>query len=166
MTDQTKNSIEQQGHQYLESGLDNVFIYGGFEIVKSAYGESVAIRDLKGLHQCIAQCLVKKAGPLTGAEFRFLRTELDLSQYAMGQLCGREERSVRLWETRDEPVDEPANTIIRFVYTQRFEPSANFEELSKDIQLLQRADKELHEMKLKNTGSGWRPAQCLEAQAA
>ena len=165
MTNHIKSNIEQR-YQYRESGLDNVFIYGGFEKIDSPYGESVAIRDLKGLHQCIAQCLVEKPSPLTGAEFRFLRTELDLSQYAMGQLCGREERSVRNWETREEHVDEPANTIIRFVYTQRFNPSANFEELSKNIQLLQHVDRELHEMKLRNTASGWKPAQCLEAQAA
>jgi putative transcriptional regulator len=165
MTDQTIKSGEQP-YQYRESGLDNVYLYGGIERKTSPYGESVAICDLPGLHRCIAQCLVEKPSPLTGAEFRFLRTELDLSQLAMGQLCGREERSVRNWETSDEPVQEPANTIIRFVYAQRFQPSANFEELSKHIQLFQHADKELHEMKLKSTATGWKPAECAEAKAA
>jgi DNA-binding transcriptional regulator YiaG len=165
MTDEIIKSGEQP-YQYRESGLDNVYLYGGIELKHSAYGDSVAIHDLEGLHRCIAQCLVEKPSPLTGAEFRFLRTELDLSQFAMGQLCGREERSVRNWETSHEPVQEPANTIIRFVYTQRFNPSANFEELSKHIQLFQHVDKALHEMKLRSTAAGWKPAECGEAKAA
>jgi putative transcriptional regulator len=165
MTDVSK-LIGDEPYHYQECGLDNVFIYGGFEVKQSPYGASVAIHDLPGLHKCIAQCLIDKPSSLTGAEFRFLRTELDLSQSTMGRLCGREERSVRLWESSEEPVGEPANTLIRFVYTQRFDASANYEELSKHIQHLQHADKALHEMKLKSTARGWAPAQCAEAQAA
>ena len=120
-------------HHYRDCGLDNVWIAGGFEDIDSPYGPGVSIRDLDGLHRCIAHCLVKKPGPLTGREFRFLRTELDMSQSMMGLLCGREERTVRHWETRDEVVEEPANTIIRFVYEQRFKPTANFEGLSKTM---------------------------------
>jgi putative transcriptional regulator len=164
MTTEINNA--EQRYQYRESGLDNVYLYGGFDRIDSPYGVSVAIHDLEGLHRCIAQCLVDKPSPLTGSEFRFLRTELDLSQLAMGKLCGREERMVRNWETRDEVVDEPANTLVRFIYSQRFNPSANYEELSKNIQLLQRVDKELHELKLRSTASGWKQAQCAEAQAA
>jgi DNA-binding transcriptional regulator YiaG len=165
MTDENQICGDQPYH-YRECGLDNVYIYGGFEEKHSPYGVSVAIHDLAGLHQCIAQCLIEKPSPLTGAEFRFLRTELDLSQSTMGRLCGREERSVRYWESREDAVDDAANQIIRFVYSQRVNPSANYEELSKHIQLLQNADKELHELKLKSTAKGWAPAQRAEAKAA
>ena len=109
---------------------------------------------------------MKKAGPLTGPEFKFLRTELDLSQLALGSLCGRNERTIREWETRDAPVEEPANTIVRFVYEQRANPSTNFEELSKLIKQLQALDKELHELKLRSTAEGWKPVECQEQRAA
>jgi DNA-binding transcriptional regulator YiaG len=144
-------------YQYRDCGLDNVWLSGGFERSDSPYGEVVFVRDMDGLHQCIAQCLVSKAGPLSGPEFRFLRTELDLSQSAMGLLCGRDERTVRSWESSEEGICEPANTIVRFVYTQRHEPAARFEAVSKAIHALQLADKRIFELKLQATASGWKP---------
>lgn len=142
-------------YHYRECGLDNVWLEGGFEKTDSPYGPGVMIADMEGLHKCIAHCLIKKPGQLTGAEFRFLRTELDLSQFSTGEMCGRNERTVREWETRDSTVDEPANQLIRFIYEQRFDPSANYEETTKRIKRLQALDKQFHEMKLKITKDGW-----------
>jgi putative transcriptional regulator len=144
-------------YHYRDCGLDNVYLDGGYEVIKSPYGESVAIHDLDGLHRCIGFCLVDKPAALTGAEFRFLRTELDLSQSAMGAFCGREERMIRNWETRNGVVDEPANTIVRFVYKERFDAKETFEGFAKHIRDLQSIDKKLHELKLevKATESGW-----------
>lgn len=150
-------------YQYRECGLDNVWLDGGFEVVESPYGSGVRIADMNGLHRCIAHCLVDKRGQLTGAEFRFLRTELDLSQSTMGEMCGRNERTVREWETRDSVVDEPANTLIRFIYKQRFNPSANYEELTKTIKRLQALDRQMHEFKLKITTEGWKEVGCVKA---
>jgi DNA-binding transcriptional regulator YiaG len=165
MTDQNNNE-NAKGVLYLDCGLDNVWIQGGVDEIESPYGKGIAIHDLNGLHECIARCLLMKPAPLTGAEFRFLRTELDLSQRVMGGLCGRNERTVRDWESRDE-VEEPANFIIRFVYKQRFTPEAQYEQFSKEIQRLQALDKEFHELKLRNTKEeGWVPLNCEAKEAA
>ena len=153
-------------YHYRDCGLDNVWIEGGFDEVASPYSMAVAIHDLDGLHRCIAQCLVRKPGPLTGPELRFLRNELDLSQLALGGLCGRNERTMREWETRDVPVEEPANTIVRFVYEQRVNPATSYEELSRTIRQLQALDKELHELKLRSTAEGWKPVGCNDQIAA
>ncbi len=161
----TENKTPKR-HHYVECGLDNVWIEGGFQEVDSPYGKGIAIQDMDGLHKCIAQYLVRKAGPLTGAELRCLRTELDLSQLALGKLCGRNERTIREWETRDAPVEEPANTIVRFVYEQRTNPATKYEELSKMIQQLQALDKALHVLKLRSTAEGWKPVECDAQQAA
>ena len=67
---------------------------------------------------------------------------------------------VRNWETRDEPVDEPANTIVRFIYAQHIKPSANYVGFAKRIRELQALDKRFHELKLKSTSEGWKPANC------
>jgi DNA-binding transcriptional regulator YiaG len=176
------NALKQQEapklHQYVDCGLNNVWLEGGFDDVESPYGPGIAIHDMEGLHRCIAQCLVQRPGPLTGSEFRFLRTELDLSQYAMGVLCGRNARTIRKWETEDEVVEEPANTIIRHVYDQRTNPSdaKNYEERSKLIQQFQAVDKQLHETKLKikelklvlkaQNGDGWKVETCPQSIAA
>jgi putative transcriptional regulator len=161
----TETQIKQDVHHYLESGLDNVWIEGGFTKVTGPDGEeSISITDLDGLHRCIAKILLQKTSSLTGAEFRFLRTELDLSQTTMASLCGRQERTVRDWEA-GESVEEPANTIIRFVYEQRFNPSAKFEDMSKQIKQIQELDKQLHELKLKSTQHGWKPSCELKKAA-
>lgn len=142
-------------HHYVESGLDNVYLEGGFKIVESPYGKGVAITGLDGLHRCIAECLIVKPGPLSGAEFRFLRKELDLSQDAMGMLCGRNARTVREWE-KSEKVEEPANTIIRVIYKERDDKSATFEDMARMIAEIQKLDKQLFEMKLMATDGGWK----------
>jgi DNA-binding transcriptional regulator YiaG len=146
-------------HHYLDCGLENVFLEGGFEVIDTPYGQGVTINDLDGLHNCIASCLIKKPMPLNGKEFRFLRTELDLSQTAMGDLCGRKERRLRDWEKNNEKVPEPANTIIRIVYKERYDPTVTFEGLSRDIRNLQALDRKAHEMKLVSTADGWREEQ-------
>jgi transcriptional regulator with XRE-family HTH domain len=97
---------------------------------------------------------------------RFLRTELDLSQLALGGLCGRNERTIREWETRDAPVEEPANTIVRFVHEQRVNPATNYEELSRMIKQLQAFDKAFHELKLRATAEGWKVVDCPEQRVA
>jgi putative transcriptional regulator len=162
-TDTKETMAPPERYQYRDCGLDNVWLEGGFEHIQSPYGPGVRIHDLDGLHRCIAGCLVKKPGLLTGAEFRFLRTELDLSQSTIGRLFGREERAIRGWEVGDRPVDEGANKLIRFVYEQRFNPSANtkYEELSRMIEELQALDKKLHEMKLRITAAGWSAEDCF-----
>jgi putative transcriptional regulator len=141
-------------HHYTESGLDNVWLAGGFEETETPYGKGVAIHDIDGLHRCIADWLLHKPEPLTGGEFRFLRMELDLSQGTMGGLCGRNERCVRDWESSDK-VPEPANRIIRVIYRERYDPNATFEGMSKEIEELQRLDREVHELRLKVTKEGW-----------
>ena len=153
------NQRNKNVHHYLDCGLGNVFLEGGFEVVDTPYGQGVSINDLGGLHDCIANCLINKPMPLNGKEFRFLRTELDLSQTALGELCGRKERRLRDWEKNNKKVPNPANTIIRIIYQERYDPTATFEGLSKTLQSLQVMDRKAHEMKLVSTADGWREKQ-------
>ena len=142
-------------HHYLDCGLDNVWLTSGFKPISTPYGDGISIEDMDGLHKCIAQCLIDKAGNLTGKEFRFLRTELDLSQEVMGELCGVNERTIRNYERDDKNVIEPANTIIRVIYRERYDPNATFEGMRKTIIQLQKLDKQLFEIRLAATENGW-----------
>lgn len=151
----------QRTYQYRECGLDNVWLDGGFEESESPYGRTITIQDVDGLHKCIADCLVNKPGPLIGAEFKFLRTELDLSQSTMAGLCGRQERTIREWESREGAVDDNGDQLIRFVYMQRFNASAKYEEVSRQIRHLQALDKQLFELKLRiKNQHGWTAEPC------
>jgi DNA-binding transcriptional regulator YiaG len=152
---------EYQKYHYFECGLDNIYLSNGYEIHETAHGDAVSITDVDGLHRLIGMSLVDKPEPLTGAEFRFLRVELALSQEAIGEILGRNERQVRNWETSRKSVPEPANTIIRFVYKERFSPKGTLEEFSKAIADLQKADERLFELHLRKTDHGWEADQIM-----
>jgi DNA-binding transcriptional regulator YiaG len=86
---------------YTACGLDNVWLANGFVVKSTRYGNAVSVKDVDGLHKLIAETLIDKPGRLTGKEFRFLRTQLDLSQEALGVHMDFSENAVSLWERKD-----------------------------------------------------------------
>ncbi|MGO4780652.1 helix-turn-helix domain-containing protein, partial [Lysobacter sp. 2RAB21] len=100
-------------YRYVGCGLPNVFLRNGYEMVKTPYGEGVTIHDLDGLHQALGSTIVGSPDPLSGAEFRFIRTELELSQKMLGQLLGCNEQAVARWEKGRSKVDAPAERLLR-----------------------------------------------------
>jgi DNA-binding transcriptional regulator YiaG len=85
-------------HHYTESGLRNVWLANGYKVLKTAYGQGVSFGNLEGLHREIGRWLCAYRPRLAGAEFRFLRHELDLSQAALAARRGNDAQSVALWE--------------------------------------------------------------------
>ena len=86
---------------YTACGLDNVWLANGYKLKTTRHGTAVAVNDVDGLHQLIANTLIDKPGRLSGKEFRFLRTQLGLSQEALGVMLGFSENAVSLWERKD-----------------------------------------------------------------
>ena len=87
--------------QHTACGLDNVWLANGFKVKVTRHGNAVAVNDVDGLHKLIAETLIDKPGRLTGKEFRFLRTQLGLSQEALGAMLDFSENAVSLWERKD-----------------------------------------------------------------
>ncbi len=85
-------------HRFDDSGLRNVWLVNGYEVVKTPYGKGVSYRDIDGLIRTICAALGKKTGRLSGVEFRYLRLHLRLSQRALAKLLGNTEQSVANWE--------------------------------------------------------------------
>ena len=136
-------ALGRQSYHYVECGLPNVWLANGYEKVPSPYGEGVSIRDIKGLHRCLARALCDKPEGLTGAEFRFLRRELDFSQTMMGELVGVGARQIRNIELGEKLVGEPYNRLIRHMYMARIDPKNSYIELferlrSLDVEWLER----------------------------
>ena len=86
---------------YTACGLDNVWLANGYKLKTTRHGTAVAVNDVDGLHQLIANTLIDKPGRLMGKEFRFLRTQLGLSQEALGVMLDFSENAVSLWERKD-----------------------------------------------------------------
>lgn len=147
-------------YHYKESGLDNVWLENGFTIeTHPNYGELVSIADVRGLHKAIGRWLVGQPRTLTGAEFRFLRTDLDMSQRCLGELLGVTEQAVAKWEkARNKPVaSKPAERLLRGVYLECLDGAS---ELSRVLNRLTKLDAELaeRELHLMNAERQWAKA--------
>jgi putative transcriptional regulator len=92
-------------YHYTESGLDNILLVDGFTINETDYGKTVSIQETEDLHEQIGRGLVDSPAFITGAELRFLRLEMDLSQRQLAGLINVDEQAVRRWEkARDKGV--------------------------------------------------------------
>ncbi|MYA17968.1 MAG: hypothetical protein F4089_16055 [Gammaproteobacteria bacterium] len=77
----------------------------------------------------MARSLCDKPEALTGAEFRFLRRELDFSQKMMGELLGRGARQIRNMETGEDRIKEPYNHLVRLIYMESIDPKSSYIDL-------------------------------------
>ncbi len=138
-------------YHYVECGLPNVWLRNGFVVKETAYGEAVAIEDVEGLHKAIGKMLAEQAGRLTGAEFRFLRKELELSQESLAEIIGKSSQAVALWEKNDK-VPVMADRLVRGLYLEATTGNAK---LMEAINHINRLDHALHELNL-SFDEGWR----------
>ena len=102
-------------YHYQECGLDNVYLANGFREVETPYGPAVSIQDVPELHEAIARGLVNTKPTLSGAEVRFIRKFLELTEARLADLLGVEEQSVRRWERLDE-LPKQADRSVRLVF--------------------------------------------------
>jgi DNA-binding transcriptional regulator YiaG len=106
-------------YHYTDSGLGNVYLVNGYYEKDTPYGRAISIEDIEGLHRTIGRWLVNTAKPLNGAELRFLRQELDLSQKKLGQMMGKSEQAIGRWERAPTKVIDPiADRLIRIIYAE------------------------------------------------
>lgn len=118
-------------YHYRECGLRNVWLSNGYEEHRTSYGPGIAIHDVEGLHHAIGRGLVAKVGKLTGAELRFLRQEMGLSQAKLATMLGNEAQTVALWEKRGgQP--KMADRFIRALYSEKLDGNAHI------IQMIER----------------------------
>ena len=111
-------------YHYRESGLRNVWLANGYAEHDTPYGPGIAFDDAEGLHRAIARGLVAKGGKLTGAELRFLRREMGLSQARLAGLLGNEAQTVALWEKRGTQ-PKLADRFIRALWREQNEGNAH-----------------------------------------
>jgi DNA-binding transcriptional regulator YiaG len=130
--------------------LRNVWLANGYQVQKTPYGEAVAIDDLQGLTDAICTALSKKPSKLTGAEFRYLRNGLMLSQPSLGQMLGVSGQAVALWEKTGK-VPKMADAMIRLIYTAH----TNGHEQVKNI-VTALNESERFTVTLSETSKGWR----------
>jgi DNA-binding transcriptional regulator YiaG len=67
-------------YHYTECGLPNIWLANGYRAIETPFWKAAQIAHVDSLRRAISPSLARSKPHLTGSEFRFLRTELDLSQ--------------------------------------------------------------------------------------
>lgn len=138
-------------YHYTESGLQNVWLQNGYKKHRTPYGEGVAIQNVEGLHKAIGKTIACRPH-LTGAQLRFLRKEMNLSQGALAQLVGSSEQNVSLWERRGK-MPRGADRLVKLIYLEFIGDNVKIREL---IETLNDLDAKVDErFRYKESEKGW-----------
>ena len=105
-------------YHYTECGLKNIWLANGYHVHATPYGRGISIEHVAELQRAIAQSVLRKAGRLTGAEFRFLRKEQDLSQKGLSDLIGCTVQQINRWENGKVRVPKWADRMLRVIYRE------------------------------------------------
>lgn len=122
---------DKKPYHYTECGLDNVYLLSGYDIeVDPEYGETVSVKDARALHVAIGIALCQTKKTLSGAELRFLRKEMELTQSRLAGLIGSTAQSVARWEKAVSPQPTAADYLVRLIFLDRVgKPSTGIEHL-------------------------------------
>ena len=143
-------------YHYTDGGLRNVWLANGYEIKKTPYGEGVTFHNLDGLTESICIALTKKAGLLTGAEFRYIRSAgMLLSQPSLGKLMGIDGQSVARWE-KTSKVPRWADKLVRLLYTAQAEGNEPIAKAVERIKTVERLVKQ--RIVVKESRGRWKPS--------
>ena len=141
-------------YHYTDGGLRNVWLVNGYEIRKTPYSNGVAFHNLDGLTQSICTALTRKAAPLTGAEFRYIRSAgMLLSQPALGKLMGIDGQSVARWE-KTSKVPRWADKLVRLLYVAQAEGNEPIARAVERIRTVERLVKQ--KILVKESRGRWR----------
>ena len=102
-------------YHYADGGLRNIWLANGYEREETPYGKALTIQDLPGLTRAICKALIRKNSKLTGAEFRYLRQAMLMSQASLGRTLGRTDQAIAGWE-KNSKVPKFADQMLRVVY--------------------------------------------------
>ena len=140
-------------YHYKTSGLDDVYLLNGFDVIGYGDEKAVSIHNIDGLHKVISLALVQQESRLTGMEFRFLRIEMDLSQKALGTWFDKTDQSIAIWEKKDS-VPRWADAIIRALYVESLGEDSQVRVV---LEMLSRVDRVIHrgDICIEESDQGW-----------
>ena len=143
-------------YHYTDGGLRNVWLANGYEIKQTPYGEGVSFHNLDGLTTSICIALTKKAGVLTGIEFRYIRSAgMLLSQPALGKLIGIDGQSVARWEKTGK-VPKWADKLFRLLYLAQAQGNEPISAAVDRVKTVERLIKQ--KIVVKESRGQWKPS--------
>lgn len=146
--------------KYDDCGLRNIWLKNGYryEAIKG-HGKCLEITDINGLHRTIAHHLVNYRQRLSGAEIRFLRVEMGMSQNRLADCLGVDEQTISLWERSKRRPTVAAERMLRLLYLEHADGKTKVAKMiaqwnDTDRQELEEEAKQIFQ----ETEDGWRMA--------
>jgi putative transcriptional regulator len=102
-------------YHFTDGGLRNVWLKNGYTEHETSFGKGVSFQDTDGLIKAICLALIHKPSKLTGAEFRYIRNAMLLSQKALAQSLGYTEQAVAKWE-KNGKIPKAIEYFLRSLY--------------------------------------------------
>lgn len=102
-------------YHFTDGGLRNVWLTNGYIEHNTKYGKGVSFNDLDGLTKALCLALVRKPSKLTGAEFRYIRNNMLLSQKSLAQMMGYTEQALAKWEKTGK-IPKAVEYFLRTLY--------------------------------------------------
>lgn len=105
--------MNQRLYHYKESGLDNVYIRGIDPVQNDAGEEVITIPFINKLLKAIAQEIINHKKGMSGAELRYLRTGMELTQAELAVLVHKDKQTIGRWERGENEMDGTTEAVIR-----------------------------------------------------
>jgi len=119
--------MEQKLYHYTECGLDNVYI-GGLDPVRNDAGEMViTIPYINKLLRAIAEGIVSHKKGISGAELRYLRTGMELTQAELAVLVHKDKQTIGRWERCETEMDGATEAFIRSMAIEKLKLNVNLD---------------------------------------
>jgi len=117
---------------YSASGLNSIYLLNGVTEKVTDYGKMVHIENINGLHHAIGLHIIEKDEPMNGAEFRFLRKQMELTQVQLGGHLKVSDQTIANYEKGHTALG-PAEPLIKGVYLLFILPEETRVEVLKSI---------------------------------
>lgn len=116
-------AAQVRDHQFVESGLENVWLEGLTVHVCPNGHELLVIPAMAKLHRVLALAIISSGERLTPPEVKYLRKYLGLSNQDFATVMGVSEGQASRWANGDE-MGVPAEHLLRVLVLRGVKPSS------------------------------------------
>lgn len=145
---------DAEPYHYLECGLDNVFLCGGYTVESFKDEKHVSVMDAYALHQAIGRILILQKRAPNGKEIRFLRREMNLTQNELASLVGVTDQTIARYEKDENELPGPTDRLLRALYLDHLDGKVDVIELAQLLAELDETTDHTFEMSF-NPTDGW-----------
>lgn len=131
-------------YHYTECGLSNIYLKNGVAIENIDGEEYTSIDDMNGLHKAIAQTIIDSSLPLKNEEFKFLRSEMNISQKILATRFAVSEQTIARYEKGQSDIPRTTDVALRTLYMESIErhnPVSYFLDLLSDAEAKEAREK-------------------------